>query len=79
MVESVSNQKSVAIKISGMSCNHCVQHVEKALLQTRGVSTAKVDLSAEKAFVDYDQSEINEETLLQVVENAGYKGIITRQ
>lgn len=72
-------QANVTIKISGMSCNHCVQHVEKALLQTRGVIKAKVDLSADKAFVDYNPSEVNEDILLQAINNAGYEGMIAGQ
>ena len=77
MLESTNKQGNVVIKISGMSCNHCVQHIEKALQQAAGVIKAKVDLAAEEAYVEYDPSIINEETLLQVISEAGYEVIIS--
>lgn len=70
--QNLSEEKAV-IKITGMSCNHCVQHVEKALQQTKGVSSARVDLGAERAYVDYNSAEIDIENLLQVIKNAGYE------
>ncbi len=77
MVGPANKQENVIIKISGMSCNHCSQRVEKALQQASGVNTARVDLSAEKAYLEYDPSEVNEETLLQVIKDSGYEGILS--
>lgn len=78
MVGTTNKQENITINISGMSCNHCVQRIENALQQTRGVNTARVDLAAEKAYIDYDPSEINEETMLQVIKDSGYEGILSR-
>jgi len=77
MVGPANKQENAIIKISGMSCNHCVQHIKNALQQSRGVNTARVDLSAEKAYLEYDPSEVNEETLLQVIKDSGYEGILS--
>jgi len=77
MAGPANKQENVIIKISGMSCNHCVQHIENALQQSRGINRARVDLSAEKAYIEYDSSEINEETLLQVIKDSGYEGILS--
>ncbi len=77
MVGPANKQEDVTIKISGMSCNHCVQRIENALQQSRGVNTARVDLSAEKAYIEYDPSEINEENLLQVIKDSGYEGTLS--
>lgn len=41
------------IKVEGMMCNHCVAHVEKALLGVEGVEEAKVDLAGGTAAVKY--------------------------
>ncbi|MBW1766548.1 MAG: heavy-metal-associated domain-containing protein, partial [Deltaproteobacteria bacterium] len=38
-----------AIKINGMSCNHCVMAVTRALNEIDGVKDVKVDLSKGKA------------------------------
>ncbi len=72
-----ANKDNVIIKISGMSCNHCVQRIEKALQEAKGVHKARVELSAEKAYLDYDSSVIKAETLLQVIKDSGYEGIIS--
>ncbi|HWS30127.1 MAG TPA: copper ion binding protein [Clostridia bacterium] len=56
--------------IEGMSCNHCVAHVEKALNAIEGVS-AKVDLKAKTASVELDR-EVGDDVLKAAVEDAGY-------
>jgi len=77
MLRSANKRDNVIIKISGMSCNHCVQQIENALQQTSGVNKAKVVLNEEKAYIDYDPSVINAETLLQIIEDSGYKGVVS--
>jgi len=72
-----NKQENVTINISGMSCNHCSQRIEKALQQANGVNTARVELSEEKAYIDYDPSVINAETLLQVIKDSGYEGVLS--
>lgn len=77
MLDSDKKQEHVIIKISGMSCNHCSQRVENALQQAKGVNTARVELSEEKAYVEYDSSVINAETLLQIIKDSGYEGALS--
>ena len=60
-----------------MSCNHCTQRIEKALQQAKGVNKARVELSEEKAYIDHDPSIINAETLLQVIKDSGYEGVLS--
>ena len=78
MLGSADNQEKVTIKISGMSCNHCVQRIEKALQQAEGVNKARVVLSEEKAYLEYDPTAINTETLLQIIKDSGYEGVLSR-
>lgn len=56
--------------IEGMSCNHCVNRVVKVLEAIAGVK-AEVILSEKKAVVT-SSSEISDETLIKVVDEAGY-------
>ena len=74
---STEKQKNVVIEISGMSCNHCAQHIQKALKQASGVNMAKVVHTEEKAYIDYDPSVINAETLLQVINDFGFEGVLS--
>jgi Cu+-exporting ATPase len=39
--------------VGGMTCASCVSHVEKALLEVKGVISAFVNLATEKATVEY--------------------------
>ena len=41
--------------IEGMSCDHCVARVEKALSEVPGVKKAKVNLKKANAKVKYDE------------------------
>ncbi len=59
------------ITIEGMSCAHCVAHVESALKALPGVHSAAVSLEDKKATVQTDGS-VSEEALRAAVTEAGY-------
>jgi len=59
------------LKIEGMSCPHCVMAVKKALMETKGVKDAQVEIG--KAVVSYNEAEAKPEDLAQAVTRAGYK------
>jgi len=61
------------LKIQGMTCNHCVMRVQKALKGTAGVQDARVDLQKAEASVSYDESAVNIDALSAAVVDAGYK------
>ena len=62
-------------KVSGMMCNHCRMHVEKALNKLEGV-TATVTLDPPVATVQFSGKEYSlEELQKQVVEEAGEYGL----
>lgn len=64
---------SVTLKVSGMTCNHCVMRVVKALKELEGVEDAKVDLAAKTAVVTYDDSKVDAEDMADAIVEAGYK------
>lgn len=55
-----------------MHCAACAQTVEKALLKVEGVDKAVVSLTTETAYVEYDDNEVNEKTLSEVIKETGY-------
>jgi heavy metal translocating P-type ATPase len=59
------------IPVTEMSCASCVLRVEKALLGIPGVTGATVNLSQEKADVEFDAG-VPAATLLQALDKAGY-------
>ncbi len=62
--------------IEGMTCAACSTRVEKVLNKIEGVTKANVNLSTNKATIEYPSGAVDEETLLKAVEKAGYKGEI---
>ena len=59
------------IKIEGMSCQHCVMRVRKAVDELPGVSHSEVNIGT--ARVEYDESKVKGTDLEQAIEKAGYK------
>ena len=59
------------VHIEGMSCDHCVQSVKKALNEIEGAS-ARVDLQKKEAVVSYDR-EIANDVLKKAIEKAGFQ------
>ena len=60
------------IKIQGMTCQHCVMAVTKALGKLSGVKSLKVDLTKGEATFENTQN-ISRAAIRQAVEDAGYK------
>ena len=61
------------LKIQGMTCNHCVMRVAKALKEVAGVQDAVVDLQKGEAVVTYDDAAVSKEKLSFAVVDAGYQ------
>ena len=62
------------LRITGMTCNGCVRHVDKALRAVRGVTAVEVSLPEQLAKVVHDES-IGEAALVAAVESAGYEAV----
>lgn len=58
------------LKVEGMTCNHCVMAVKKALLKVPGVERAEVSLERGEALVE---GEVDPKALIQAVEEEGYR------
>lgn len=62
--------EAVTLRVTGMTCNHCVQAVTRALSTCDGVESAEVDLASASALVKGNDFDIN--CLVRAVETAGY-------
>lgn len=58
--------------ISGMTCSACSAHVEKAARKLEGVENASVNLLTETMEIEYDESKVQRDGIIQAVEKAGY-------
>lgn len=60
-------------QLGGVSCQVCVNKIEKKLSKLDGMKEAVVNLSTEKLSVDYDESLLKDETIMEVVKKLGYE------
>lgn len=60
------------LKVTGMSCENCVQSITKTLRSVEGVHDAKVDLASGIAEVDLDETKTNVEALCAAVDDIGF-------
>ena len=61
------------LAIRGMTCEHCVKRVTKALEEVPGVQQVEVSLATNSAEVDYDEGITSIATLIEAVTDAGYE------
>jgi copper chaperone len=59
------------IKISGMSCNHCVMAVTKALSGIEGIRDISVDLKAGEATFE-ETKPVDQEVIRKSISEAGF-------
>lgn len=65
--------KEVTIEIHGMTCAACVGRVERTLTGLAGVTSARVNLLAGKASIEYDPAKININEMVDAVTDLGYE------
>ena len=60
------------IKIKGMSCNHCVMAVTKALSAIEGIQNVKVDLNSGEVTFD-EMKPVDAAVVKERIKKAGYE------
>jgi len=64
--------KDLKLKVEGMTCNHCVMTVKRAVMGVEGVKDAQVSLS-EGSVVVKAEDETPIENIKKAIEEAGYR------
>jgi Cu+-exporting ATPase len=72
----MTDTKQLTLPITGMTCANCVATVERNLKKLDGVQSAVVNLSSERATVDFDASKLGLTEVIARVNRAGY-GVAT--
>lgn len=62
----------VLMRVSGMTCAHCADKIEQALLKLPGVSEAKASFSKGTARVRYDAERVGRQDFERAILGAGY-------
>jgi copper chaperone len=61
----------ITLKIEGMSCQHCVINVQKALDSIESVRSSSVSIGS--VTVDLDDPEATKEIIVKAIQDAGYE------
>jgi len=61
----------ISINIEGMSCQHCVMSVKKAIGALKGIEQSEVSVG--NAVVKYDESNVKKEEIEAAIEKVGFK------
>jgi Cu+-exporting ATPase len=72
------DSRQLILPVTGMTCANCVATVERNLKKLDGVQGASVNLSSERATVEFDPNLLGLPDLISRVERAGY-GVATGQ
>lgn len=64
--------EETVLKVEGMSCEHCVKAVQKAVGALPGVENILVDLKSKTVTVEYNLAQSTLDRIKEEVEDQGY-------
>jgi copper chaperone CopZ len=70
--------KTVTLKITGMTCSGCSNHISSALSKKDGILAQEVKFPGDVAIVKYDPDKITEKEIIATIEKAGYKAEVKK-
>lgn len=62
--------------ISGMHCASCSTLINRALGKVKGITYANVNLSTNRATVEYDEGLVNNELIISTIKKKGYGAVV---
>lgn len=70
----------LTLKVEGMTCNHCISKVTKAIKELKSSATVEIDLTAHSVKVGSElgcqlENELDVEDIIMALEWAGYPAI----
>jgi copper chaperone CopZ len=67
--------EKITVRVEGMTCTSCEDHIREALKQTPGVRAIEVSYKRGDARIEYDPKQINAEQIRRAIDATGYKAI----
>jgi copper chaperone len=65
--------QNLKLKVTGMSCDHCVKTIQKAVGELSGVQQVNVDLDNKEVTVTMDENETDLKTITSKIVEVGYE------
>ncbi len=78
-IQTSKEGKTLKLKITGMTCAGCSNHISNALKEVDGIIEHKVEYPGDLATIQYDPSKTNPEAIIKVIEKTGYKAEIIKE
>ncbi|MDR1965797.1 MAG: copper chaperone CopZ [Synergistaceae bacterium] len=70
--------ETVVLNVDGMSCEHCVKAVKKAVGALDGAKEVDVDLASKTVSVSFDGAKTNVGEIKDAIEDQGYDVVTNR-
>ncbi len=71
--------EKLTVDVVGMTCAACSARIEKSLNKLEGVTSANVNLLANKATVEFDSAATNKDMIVKTIEKTGYEVPLARE
>lgn len=68
--------KKTTLSLSGMHCASCAGIIERSVKKLDGIKTANVNFAAEKALINFDETKVSAEKIIEAIKKAGYKATL---
>jgi Cu+-exporting ATPase len=68
----MSDTQHLTLPVTGMTCANCVATVERNLNKLEGMQSATVNLASERAVVEYDPGQLDQDAIVARIRRAGY-------
>lgn len=65
--------EKTVLKVEGMSCEHCVKAVTKAVEALPGIENVSVDLKSKAVTVKYDPAQSSLDAIKAEIDDQGYE------
>ena len=61
------------LNVDGITCDHCVNTIKKAVVSLVGISSVEVDIEKKQVIVKFDDKQVNSEDLIDKITEAGFE------
>ena len=75
-VATLAGEKTVTMKVDGMSCSSCPYQVQSALKTIDGVTKAEASLETGEAVVIFDDAKTDTESLALMIKSVGFSATV---
>ncbi|XP_078683922.1 copper-transporting ATPase 1-like isoform X1 [Branchiostoma floridae x Branchiostoma belcheri] len=72
VLDRAQGEQKIKIKVEGMTCNSCLESIEKVMSSVEGVKTIKVSLENKEAVIDFDPQQTDPGVLAEGIDNMGF-------